>query len=1334
MLERTATTIEPCSTSLQRILPSARSCLQSRRNLHASFWNHGASEIELLDACQALMRLPSAGSKSQPIPTTSPKRPEPTTASALLLDFLYPAGAAALLQRAPPLQQARLEPLSRTQPPLSRLFTSAPPRQAGRPPYNQTAAEEDESAALEEPEEEVWEDEDDFGLELPGVEKVADETSTAPTYSDPEALWKLLRSSDRVGAYDQIYQLYVTLDPDLKDEFTTEVLLAIALSTRPIEAWRVNELFEQHSVEEWTEDLIRAAVKAQLSLHNVPAAMSIFRQALERRKLGGALDSIATYGFEVSAWIVVFEAWELYSSNLRVGEEEAVSKPLSAGKPARPVAASTESTNGSATEKAAKVVGGEGPVVQQPGSGAPTETEIELTDGMGSSIAEQGPKGVVEEAPMAEGKPTVEKDAVVEETSVIEEAPVAEEEAVVEKKPVTEELVTEPPSTNAITQPAIALTEARGMGSSATEESTKGPSYPLLAARDDFEAKVKSLYNFARTRGENRDRFTALVESFLRHLIRHSLDLFRPSAVSFMLDRVQDVQIYERFIVQNAQQKRNRLASDLYRKYRALPDVQVAKSVLANMIDVFNPHDARGMELVREDWYRVYHKMNRRAYLLFMIFYAARGDVKSVVRLGKEYHEYYDPRFRDDPRFVSHIMHAYAKKGDVIACRQTMEQAAEKTGTPPTLAQWNILLNATKKTGDYGATIDLFSQICAESEPDAYTFSTMMTLAGFRGDLQFTLELFQVAQERGIQPTMPMLRPLVDAYCQNDRYDEAEKLCESVTKKREIPGNYTRLWNKLIHHNAKRRDLSAVNRLLEVMSVQGIAYDQETYSHLLLGLLYARQAHHAMHLLRVAQREGAFEPTADHYILLMAAFIATGEPHMALRTNQLMNLAKYPKSAKRMTLIMDALGRWEELPPGKRQGVDGQQILQRIMSTFYEALRMENEGSPDDVHSVVGLYAKLTFILTQMREFTTVQQIIALHNTRSGRGSYETMPLRLLHSIMLADFYERRYDCVKEVWQFVFNRSINRFQPASTFLSAKAQQRQEIAADEISEPGNSELTSISYRERFRLSDPLKTMQRMYIEEGDAEGLLALVASVRARGFELDAKNWNYHVQGLARLKKWREAFTTCEEILMPQWTGWLLARVSAKMTTKLPLDMRRMGRNVHRPKPITHTLLILTKEYMDLEQMTLWSLEAAREFKFITDKCPRTVRALTSMVRSGTDLEADIFGDDFRRRAREHRDERTPYDWERYGQEGLDGEEYDEWGVEEEAVGEQGEEEKPGKKRKKKKSKASKMVVPEGEAWTDGGFLNAPNAALGGKKADLDKEDILSALKGEKEE
>ncbi|KAK4193798.1 hypothetical protein QBC35DRAFT_480293 [Podospora australis] len=1141
MLERTATSLEPCS--LQRVLPTTRACLQSRRKLHTTFWQHGANNFELLDACQALMRLPrSEPTRPTQPPATTRERPEPMTASVFLLDFLYPSGASSLLRKLYPTFSGRMESTSRVRKPLSRLYMSSGPDRSGDPfsaldppqgqqqDRSQMEAEEGFTEHVEESpggagEEVRFEDEliDEAAFNGEGVEEAKPALRPRPA---EEELADLLRAADYLGKYERIWELYTRLDSSLKEAFRRNVLLVLATSARPLEAWRVNDLFGLYDPEVWDEEVVSAQITAELVSQNISSAVSIFETALKQHGFAKPLDRLIAYGFRTSDWNIINYVWTVFDQFCRRR------KPALSWISFDPVPEPASGHDIVATESAA---------------GSDVLDEVDDNPNLVQPMTKKDPESPVDHIPPDEKPVNSRKDNGV---------------------------------------PAV--------------------DYAELSSIPNLPAILQAL--FFNPSGEANDQSKPLSPLF-RHVARSSLNLFRPADAVIILQLSKDALSYEAYIAHCARENRGMMAHNLYEKYRTLPGVKPMDYVLRTMIDVYYPNNVLGMERLLGDWNIRYPHMDQRAYLKFMNFYGRRGDIQSLMRMVKDYERHFDPQVQQDPKFVRTLMNAHAVRGDPDAARQVMEAAEEALGEPDLMCQ-NILLKAYTKEGDYDSAINLFSQMYNGDSVDEYTFATMMNMSSWRGDLQFNLELFSMAKEKGIQPKVAMMVTVVEAYCQNDRYTEAERLCVKLTKEKTIEGDYVYLWNTLLKYNAKRRDLTAVNRLLASMSAQGLAYNQDTYSHLLLALLYCRQAHHAMHMLRVARKRGDFEPTADHYALLIAAFLHTKEPHMAMKLTEMMKEMNFPKSAKHMTLAIDALGRWQELPTQMREGKDGQDYLRKALKQFYMVIGNERKGSPDDRRDMNKLYSKMIFVLVQMRDFATIKQIINLHNQRYPKQSTpETLPLKLLHDIMLADFYEKKYDRVKETWNLVLQRTQARGQSVMTQL------RQ----------GDTAQKKVMYSQRFRLGDPLKTMQRLYLELGDHQGLIDLIADVRARGFELDSKNWNYHVQALARLKRWRQAFLLCEEKLMPQWLGWYWGRRVTKGVDKLPLEVRRLASNPRRPRPIAHTLLILAKEYMDLEQMTPWSNDALLEFNYLTKNSPKLVGAITTMLRTGSQLESDIF-------------------------------------------------------------------------------------------------------------
>ena len=213
--------------------------------------------------------------------------------------------------------------------------------------------------------------------------------------------------------------------------------------------------------------------------------------------------------------------------------------------------------------------------------------------------------------------------------------------------------------------------------------------------------------------------------------------------------------------------------------------------------------------------------------------------------------------------------------------------------------------------------------------------------------------------------------------------------------------------------------------------------------------------------------------------------------------------------------------------------------------------------------------------------------------------------MRLLEALMLSAFHDGNYDEVKDLWRMILDRAVH--------------------MSHVGAPGTTRDEPLPSM-RYILSNPLKTVQRMYAAQGDADGLRQVISSVLQSRFRLDSKNWNYYVQFLASMKKFREAFIVCEEQLMPHWLGWQrVRRVVSEAKTALPLDLRRKGSSPRVNRPITHTLLTLTKAYMDLEQMAAWSPDADRLLSYIVDKCPGVMAAVKTLVRTSDETERKHF-------------------------------------------------------------------------------------------------------------
>jgi hypothetical protein len=263
-----------------------------------------------------------------------------------------------------------------------------------------------------------------------------------------------------------------------------------------------------------------------------------------------------------------------------------------------------------------------------------------------------------------------------------------------------------------------------------------------------------------------------------------------------------------------------------------------------------------------------------------------------------------------------------------------------------------------------------------------------------------------------------------------------------------------------------------------------------------------------------------------------------------------------------------------------------------------------------------------------MRLITSVQDILELWRSSSPETSnMQDPPLRLLDALMLSAFYDGNYNEVKKIWQITYDRALQ--------------------MSRVSAPGTTRTEPLPSM-RYVLNNALKTMQRMYAAQDDADGLREVMASVLQAGFRLDSKNWNYYIQFLVSMKKFREAFVVCEEKLMPYWMGWMRVRKKVQgVKVHLSLDERRRGTEARHLRPLSYTLITLSKAYMDLEQMAAWSPDADRLLNYIVNKCPGVMTAVKTLLRTGTYLERRIFmgekraqlEEEMEREARERREQ-----------------------------------------------------------------------------------------------
>ncbi|KAI0406862.1 hypothetical protein F4802DRAFT_78976 [Xylaria palmicola] len=778
--------------------------------------------------------------------------------------------------------------------------------------------------------------------------------------------------------------------------------------------------------------------------------------------------------------------------------------------------------------------------------------------------------------------------------------------------------------------------------------------YPLMAAWWDFDIITADLKHTAAVpriaekamlfleyigghssnpSGDGADR--EALQVLQKILVRSAIISCEESQVIPLLLTTKDPEAFDAYLRSADKKALTKVSIDVYALYRELPGCSPSHAALHCAFRAYTQPGIpiskmiAGANLLWDDWHTFHTMPSRRAFQRQLTFHAAQGNKERVFSLWTQYVEL----FHDDPSAnifdiiesgdtFAHLLQVHAVNAEPRETQRIFDDMKNKFKIQPSVYNWNILLNAYAKANDYDGATRTFDALFGAVKPDKYSYGTMMQMAGLRGDLGLTVDLYRRARSSHLYANEAMLSSLVDAYCQNDFFKEAEDVCTQSAGKGII---VTGMWNKLLYYHALRRDLASINKILNTMAERDVPYDMITYQQLLFGLALCRQSQHALHLLGVALEDKVFEVTPAHFQIVMGALLRTGEPTLIKRLCQLMNDNGIPITEEVVFHLSRALAHWKELPPDQRRQRSDEKWLGDAQRMFFQIYGHEKgaelgsktspslqpTGSSELLRSGREIYhfGTMMSIFAQLNDSVGVNELLGLyrhvfHGTSNDDG---ILPLSMLNAVMLSSLQDHRHDRVRATWELVFK-------------TAKKEAR---SADPA--PNKSHANSISPKYRYILSGGLRIMQEMLFKENKASGILELISEVREAGFEVDSKNWNYHVQILVQLKQYRSAFEVCEKMLMPNWTGWYTARAKKNIRSPLSLDRRRKGLSPRYLRPTTTTLYRLAEAYLELSRLATLSRDAASALREIEEDCSQAVRAINSMARVHSELEANIF-------------------------------------------------------------------------------------------------------------
>jgi pentatricopeptide repeat-containing protein PET309 len=291
MLERTAGCLE--TGSLRRLLPGSQKPLKSRRMLHSTFWNHGATDLDYSHLWATLIRGPGNNvDEHEELYSKSI-----TNASAGgFLDFLYPSGALRLIRQYS-LRKSDTKDAQRARSGFGRL---------GQRLYTSAAAE-----ASPQPVEGSINVRDLEAKEDDQTVSVTCEPSPNSRHINPERSNSFLKNFKGLQGrqdYDKVWEQFIMVAAEDLRSSISHLLAYLSTSDRPVDADRAALVFREiHGTAGYDE--YGSLVKLYLNCGMLQNAMELYDEGLTKFDIPVGSDILIAHSLEKCQWQTACDIW-----------------------------------------------------------------------------------------------------------------------------------------------------------------------------------------------------------------------------------------------------------------------------------------------------------------------------------------------------------------------------------------------------------------------------------------------------------------------------------------------------------------------------------------------------------------------------------------------------------------------------------------------------------------------------------------------------------------------------------------------------------------------------------------------------------------------------------------------------------------------------------------------------------------------------------------------------------------------------------------------------------------------------------------------------------------
>lgn len=611
----------------------------------------------------------------------------------------------------------------------------------------------------------------------------------------------------------------------------------------------------------------------------------------------------------------------------------------------------------------------------------------------------------------------------------------------------------------------------------------------------------------------------------------------KPESALALLHSIRSPELYAGFIKRMGTKASTDRLRWWFVKFKGRLGPELYPRLLPTMFEYSLAHDQESLLEIHEDFCNQHYAQNKAASGAptalrgWWLRYGVRGALQERAQ---------------DVEAPSRYVEVFKRHGDDDMVQFATHELENRRKDRQKEDTWREELKTYVKEGDYAGALELWRPRFSSDKPDVYTLTTLMNLSAEWGDVAFTLGLFDKAKEWKVNLKPQVIIPVVKAFGINGSLNEARRICGWAL---DNGIRSTEVCNTMLGLYAASNHLHHFQRLMELMSEKGIAQDHQTYLHLLKVLTHCGQGHEAYRLLKDAYKINFKGLTADHFETILAGIITVGDYRLVFQFAKRMKEENVSMTLNILSLLVKAAHRWEmtsrtdkpkpasipDVLPTTKDLVNLYRVTRE--SDIAEARRSEKASrTPDSPRTDPPrpqsrdplIVKRIALTIAEAGDYEGLRTMAAIYLQKYDKpaklqeGIYEKfLPSGMITGFMRVAFQRGDDTRVRYLWQANLDRQRE--------LSPK---RSKDSASSRTAPKAHPKRQYSLDESYRVL--IATMTR----QGDAEGVLQTLIELDGAGYHLSQVTWNEAIRALGVMRKWKEAFSYCERILMPNWLGW----------------------------------------------------------------------------------------------------------------------------------------------------------------------------------------------------